>query len=74
MSQGSVASELGLDQGTVSRVESGQRPLSIGEAFGWFAALGEPPEQAARILASLYIGTRVESKSFWEGSAWTPHQ
>ena len=53
-SQGTLAGELGVDQASVSRVESGQRRLTVAEAFAWFEALGIPPSETARRLQRLW--------------------
>lgn len=64
-SQVTLAGELKVDQGAVSRVESGQRRLSVGEAFAWLEALGLDAEDSAAELCSLWKTHGVRPPGFW---------
>lgn len=66
-SQGTLASELDVDQGTISRVESGQRKLTVGEAFAWLEALGLNPAESAGTLQALWEVHGVRPPGFWPG-------
>jgi len=65
VSQGTLATELGIDQAAVSRVESGQRRLTVEETFAWFEALGlDVPEMAGK-LADLWMQYGGRPPGFW---------
>lgn len=64
-SQGTLAAELGLDQAAVSRVESGQRRLSVGETFAWFEALNLTASEAAEMLRELWLAHGSRPPGFW---------
>ncbi|PRA00200.1 transcriptional regulator [Arthrobacter sp. MYb224] len=68
-SQGTLAAELGLDQAAVSRVESGQRRLSVAEAFGWLEALGLDSDESAIKLRDLWREFGGRPPGFWNESA-----
>lgn len=65
LSQGSLAAELGIDQAAVSRVESGQRRLTVGETFAWFEALGVDPAEASERLLQLWESYGGRPPGFW---------
>lgn len=65
LSQGALAAELGLDQAAVSRVESGQRRLTVWEIFSWFEALGLDVSLMSQKLASLWIEFAERPPSLW---------
>ncbi|WP_375544980.1 helix-turn-helix domain-containing protein [Micrococcus terreus] len=64
-SQGTLAAELGIDQATVSRVESGQRRLTAGETFAWLEALGMNAGEAAKLQADLWREFGTRPPGFW---------
>ncbi|MDV2978186.1 UNVERIFIED_CONTAM: helix-turn-helix transcriptional regulator [Actinomycetes bacterium ARC8] len=66
VSQGALAVELGIDQAMVSRVESGQRRLTVTEVFAWFDALGVEPEESAERLLGLWQSLGSRPRGFWE--------
>jgi transcriptional regulator with XRE-family HTH domain len=65
LSQGSLAAELGIDQAAVSRVESGQRRLSVGETFAWFEALGFTLNETTDSLSQLWRSHGGRPPGFW---------
>lgn len=65
LSQGSLAVELGIDQAAVSRVESGQRRLTVAETFAWFEALGIEPTEASERLVLLWQSHGSRPPGFW---------
>lgn len=64
-SQGTLAAELGIDQAAVSRVESGQRRLSVAETFAWLEALGLTAEESATRLRDLWQDHGGRPPGFW---------
>lgn len=64
-SQGTVAAELGIDQAAVSRVESGQRRLTVADTFAWLEALGLTPEESAVRLSTLWQTHGGRPPGFW---------
>lgn len=68
LSQGALAVELGIDQAAVSRVESGQRRLTVVETFAWFEALGIDPVEASERLLGLWQSYGSRPPGFWEES------
>lgn len=64
-SQGTLAAELGVDQATVSRVESGHRRLTVGETFAWLEALGMETTSSASILRALWDAHGGRPPGFW---------
>ncbi|KAM9861975.1 hypothetical protein ACI1US_02077 [Leucobacter sp. BZR 635] len=67
-SQGTLAGELGIDQAAVSRVESGQRRLTVAEAFAWLEALGLSSEESAERLLELWKAHGGRPPGFWNES------
>jgi transcriptional regulator with XRE-family HTH domain len=65
ISQGALAAELGIDQAAVSRAESGQRRLTVGETFAWFEALGMDIQSMAVQLGSLWTEFAERPPSLW---------
>jgi transcriptional regulator with XRE-family HTH domain len=68
MSQEALAAELGLDQAAVSRVESGQRRLSVSDLFDWAEALGHDPRELAVRAAELWAEFAAGPGTLWTGS------
>lgn len=66
-SQGTLASELGTDQGAISRVESNQRRLNVWEAFAWLEALGLSAEDSAVLLQEIWTQHGLRPPGFWHG-------
>lgn len=66
-SQGTLAAELGTDQGAVSRVESNQRRLNVWEAFAWLEALGLSAEDSAALLKEIWSQHGLRPPGFWPG-------
>lgn len=64
-SQGTLAGELGIDQAAVSRVESGQRRLTVAEAFAWLEALGLDADASAVVLRDLWRAHGGRPPGFW---------
>ena len=64
-SQGTLAAELGVDQAAVSRVESGQRRLTVGETFAWLEALGVSAGDSANLLRDLWQQNAGRPPGFW---------
>lgn len=64
-SQGTLAAELGIDQAAVSRVESGQRRLTVAEAFAWLEALGLTADESAVKLRDLWKAHGGRPPGFW---------
>jgi hypothetical protein len=65
VSQGALAVELGIDQAAVSRVESGQRRLTVGETFSWFEALGLDVAEMSAKLLELWADYGGRPPGFW---------
>ena len=65
ISQGALAAELGMDQAAVSRVETGQRRLTVAEAFFWFEALNVEPWEAGQELVRLWTEHGKRPPSLW---------
>lgn len=66
VSQGTLAAELGIDQAAVSRVESGQRRLTVGETLAWFEALGFSSDEALSMIGDLWNKFGSRPPGFWE--------
>lgn len=66
MSQGALASELGIDQAAVSRVEANHRRLTVGETFAWLEALGTPVGEATTLLQRLWVEHGSRPAGFWD--------
>lgn|SRR5699024_10916892 len=64
-SQGTLAAELGIDQAAVSRVESGQRRLTVADAFAWLEALGLTADESAAQLRDLWKIHGGRPPGFW---------
>jgi len=67
VSQATLASELGIDQAAVSRVESGQRRLTVSETFAWLEALGLDVDESALRLRDLWKLHGGRPPGFWNG-------
>lgn len=67
MSQEALAAELGLDQAAVSRVESGQRRLSVRDLLIWAEALGREPRELAISAADLWSEMAARPGTLWTG-------
>lgn len=65
LSQTALSQELGIDQSTVSKVESGRRNLDIVDVFSWCEALGLRSEETGKILAQLWNTHGAREKGFW---------
>ncbi|WP_430626041.1 helix-turn-helix transcriptional regulator [Trueperella pyogenes] len=65
LSQTDLASELGVDQSLVSRVEAGSRQLTLGQAMYWLQALGLSCEDASSLVANLWGHNGARPRSFW---------
>lgn len=65
ITQGTVAAELGIDQAAVSRVESGARRLTVGEAFAWLEALGLNSKESANKLSEIWAVYGSRPPGFW---------
>ena len=65
VSQGALALELGHDQSYVSRLERGQRRLTVAELLRCTAALGVPYTRLAAELERAYSDL-AETRSIWE--------
>lgn len=68
-SQVTIAAELGVDQGVISRVEAGYRRLGVGEAYAWFEALGLTAEEASTELCSLWTTFGKRPPGFWDNDS-----
>lgn len=68
LTQQGLGDELGLDQAAVSRVEGGNRRLTVGEAFGWLEALGLTPHESASVLEELWSERGGRPQGFWRSS------
>lgn len=64
-SQATLAAELGIDQAAVSRVESGQRRLTVGETFAWLEALGLTIDESLGELRGLWVAHGERPPGFW---------
>jgi len=58
VTQAHLAVEIGLDQSAVSRVERGERKISLGEFLDWLGALGIPLTGVAERLEVLWLQQR----------------
>ena len=65
VSQEALGAELGRDQSFVSKIEHGQRRVTVSEALLWAAALGATFEELCAGLAPLWA-RHVETSSIWE--------
>jgi transcriptional regulator with XRE-family HTH domain len=65
ISQQALALELGRDQTVISRIESGQRRVTVPELFEWADALGVPFHRVAEELEAI-SRELVETRSIWE--------
>ncbi|NGN85585.1 helix-turn-helix domain-containing protein [Arthrobacter silviterrae] len=65
VSQGALSAELGIDQAAVSRVESGQRRLTVAETFSWFEALGLDLGGMSDRLLALWAEHGERPPSLW---------
>lgn len=65
LSQSALAAELGVDQAAISRGETGDRKLSVGEALVWLEALGLTPEEVGSTISALWETQGSRSETFW---------
>ena len=65
VSQEALGAELGHDQSFVSKIEHGQRRVTVSEVLLWGAALGVAFEEICAGLAPLW-SRHVETSSIWE--------
>ena len=65
LSQVAIASELGVDQSFVSRVELGERSLTFGQALKWLQLLYPDSEQLCTLLVDLSVKYGFAGQSFW---------
>jgi transcriptional regulator with XRE-family HTH domain len=65
VSQAALALDLGHDQSYVSRLERGERRLTVAELMRCAAALGVSYARLAADLERIY-GDLVETRSIWE--------
>jgi transcriptional regulator with XRE-family HTH domain len=65
VSQGALALELSHDQSYVSRLERGDRRLTVAELLRCVAALGVPYTRLAAELERVYLDL-AETRSIWE--------
>jgi len=72
ISQEALAAELGLDQAAVSRVESGQRRLSVRDLLIWAEALGRDPRELAISAADLWSEMAARPGTLWTGDEDEP--
>lgn len=68
ISQFVMAQELGLDQAAVSRSESGDRTLGLGEAMLWLETLGLHDREILSQITHLWNEYGSRSESFWRGT------
>jgi transcriptional regulator with XRE-family HTH domain len=68
LSQSALASELGLDQAAVSRIEKGDRVVTVAELLRWCEALGYRVEDVAAKVARSWNETAGRPPSLWKGS------
>lgn len=65
ISQTALAEELGHDQSFVSKVEHGQRRITVAELLRWAEALGTPFSELSRELQIVWSDL-VKTESIWE--------
>jgi transcriptional regulator with XRE-family HTH domain len=65
VSQAALAEELGHDQSFVSKIEHGQRRITVAELLQWAAALGTPFSELTRELRTVWSEV-VETESIWK--------
>lgn len=65
LSQSALATELGVDQALISRVESGERKLSFGELMVWLEALGMDEEEMLTLIETLWAEHGSRAESLW---------
>ena len=65
LSQTALAAELGTDQSTISRVESGARDVDVAEAFAWCEALGLRPSETAQVFETTWVTYGARPQGFW---------
>lgn len=65
ISQLVMAQELGVDQAAVSRSESGDRSLGLGEALLWLETLGMHESEILAEVMKLWAEFGSRSDSFW---------
>jgi transcriptional regulator with XRE-family HTH domain len=65
MSQAALAAELGHDQSFVSRIEHGQRRMTVAELLRWAEALGTSFTELSRELRGVW-SELVKTESIWQ--------
>ena len=65
LSQSALATELGVDQALISRVESGERKLSFGELMVWLEALGMSEKEMFPFIGNLWKEHGSRAGSLW---------
>jgi transcriptional regulator with XRE-family HTH domain len=65
ISQAALAEELGHDQSFISKIERGQRRMTLAELLHWAEALGISFTELSRELRSLWADL-VKTESIWE--------
>jgi transcriptional regulator with XRE-family HTH domain len=65
VSQAALAEELGHDQSFVSKIEHGQRRMTVAELLRWTAALGTSFTELSRELRGVWFEL-VKTESIWE--------
>ena len=72
VSQATLAEELGHDQSFVSRIEHGERRITVVELLRWAAALGTSFSELTRELHVVW-SEQVETESIWRRERRTDH-
>jgi transcriptional regulator with XRE-family HTH domain len=65
VSQAALAEELGHDQSFVSKIERGQRRMTVAELLRWAEALGTSFTELSRELYAVWCEL-VKTESIWE--------
>lgn len=65
ISQAALAEELGHDQSFVSKIEHGQRRITVAELLRWAEALGTSFTELSRELRAVW-SELVKTESIWE--------
>jgi transcriptional regulator with XRE-family HTH domain len=62
-----LAAELGCDQTTISRMESGVRRIGAEDLYAWAEAVGKPLDAAGCIAAVIWRDAAGRPPSLWSG-------
>lgn len=65
ISQETLATQLGINQSNVSKIEAGRRRLQVVELFRWCEVLGLDADQLMVEVAGLWLH-QTAHKSLWE--------